>query len=108
MFSFIEGDLLRSFDSADDFASELSKALYGTRDFTESAMGVYNLFCFDFPGQVPVIFDDGDGIYLFTGSYVREQIEAEKRAKIEAKIRARKEWQDASPMAQAMKAAGLA
>ena len=117
--SFIHGDTIASFDgnSGDgclDFVSDLSKALFGFRGAFEVASEIYADFKRENPSQVPVVWNGS----LLTASQVQAEIDAEIDAEIaeaqaaaqarrEARIAAKREWQEASPMAQAVRDSGL-
>ncbi len=110
MFSFIHGGLLATYPSLDEAASDLSKALYGTRSMVGDAIWLADSWIASHPSQVPVVYDGT----LWTGSQFEAELqreaderEAAKQAKIEARRAERREWHNASPMREAMRAAGL-
>lgn len=112
MFKYILAGVLYSHDSLDDAASDLSKALYGSRTSTliGHTVWIMDSWVASHPSQIPVIFD-GE---VWTGSEFDAEMIRRDQATIQAKrdraqaARAKREtWQNQSPMVTALREAGL-
>lgn len=109
MLSYSDGTFVYEFEESDreSFLSDLGKSLFGHRSYTAIAEGMHNHFVSECPGEVPMVFD---GMLLSKGEIAVRQWRAEmdQKAVERAKRQERAAWRDASPMAEALRKAGLA
>jgi hypothetical protein len=113
MLSYNQGGFVFEFPECDraSFVSDLAKTLFGSRMFAPEAGELYGWFVAEHPGEVPVVV----GTELLTQQQVaglaaveewrREQ---EERARRRERAREREAWRSASPVALALREAGLA
>jgi hypothetical protein len=111
MFSYILAGVLYTHDSVKDASFDLAKYLYGTRMMYPEVIELVEVWQTHNPGQIPTVYDG----YLWTGSAFRAEIKRQEQAEIQAKRdkqaaarKRREDWQNASPMAVALREAGLA
>jgi hypothetical protein len=110
-FSYILAGVLYTHHSLEDASYDLAKYLYGSRSMHAEAAAKAQAWQDHFPGQIPTVYDG----LLWTGSAFRAEVKRQQQAEIQAKRdkqaaarKRREDWQNASPMAVALREAGLA